>query len=130
MTQELVRYLEVSKIPISSKTLALLCLEDLDLLSHDAIIALMVSEDLLLFGLEVRPFSPLSIIEAQGIARSAMKNKSAGVILAEVYRHSCPWPSPNIGAALLQQELRNRGLELIDILVFERKCVRSRGFPS
>jgi hypothetical protein len=130
MTQEHVRYFEVSKIPVTNKTLVLRYLENLDLLGRDAIITLMVSEELLLLGLEVRPFSPLNLIEAQVIARRAIINKSAGVILAEVYRDSRPWPSQKIETALLQQELRNCGLALIDVLVFEQKCVRSRAFPS
>jgi hypothetical protein len=57
-----------------------------------------------------------------------MKN-AAGIILAEVYRDARPWPSPNIEAKLLQQELLNHGLELIDVLVFEQGHVRSRAFP-
>lgn len=119
-----------SRIFILGKDRAFQFLEDTQLLNNDAIIVLMVSHDLLLLDLEVRPISPISIIDSRKIARSAVMNKAAGVILAEIYRNTRPWPSLNIEAEGLQQELLNHGLALIDVLVFESKHVRSRAFPA
>jgi hypothetical protein len=129
MTDKQVHYFEPSDVLVSSKTEALRCLEHLDLLRDDAIIAFIVSEDLRLLGLEVRLFSPLSLIDARRITRSAIQKRAAGVILGEVYRHACPWPSRNIEVEILQQELLSNGLELIDVLVLDQKHVRSRAFP-
>lgn len=114
---------------ISNKQMVLQCLGDLQLLNAEAIIALMVTDDLLLAGLVVSEISPFSLAERTKILRAALSKRATGVIIVEVYPRRCPWPALHINIETLADDLSIYNITLVDLLVVEQGGIQSRHFP-